>query len=362
MKKKTLLLSSLFIFLLTGLTAQDFFYSQYYHAPSRLNPALTGIFYGDLRVTANLRSQWQNEPASYSTQSIQVDWKLLPDQRESRGFWSMGAGINHDNSGSGILNWTDLNLSGSYTQPVGARTLLTIGSQVGVANRRVNYDGLTFGNQFNDGRGTTDLNIPIDDPLFVNRNELQSNYFADFSAGINFHFQTQEQFAIVNRLNKRTSLDVGVALYHINTPDQSFSDGAAPAAPLPIRYSPYLRTVLQLGKRNDLLINATYQRQNIEGQSDRYTQTAAVAALRHYFNRQLGKQVMVELGAGYRFSVNYEAFFPHLTLTYNNWQAGISYDITDIDSNIAPQSASTIELYARYVLAKVRPGRACLIL
>lgn len=275
----------------------------------------------------------------------------------------MGAGLNHDRSGNGTLDWTDFNLSGSYAQPVGQKTLLSIGGQLGIANRRVDYDGLTFGNQFNEGRGIADPSIPIDDPLFQNREDLQSNYFADFSAGINFHFQTQDQFAVVDRLNKRTNFDIGIAFFHLNTPDQRFSDDNAPTAPLPLRYSPYLRGVIQVGKSIDVVGNATYQFQNIAGYSGgHYSQTSLVGAARIHIDKTLGQQIMLELGLGYRFSVDYEAYFPHLTFTYNNWQAGISYDVTNIDTNNLSNTPGTLELYARYILATVRPGRACLIL
>jgi hypothetical protein len=47
--------------------AQDPHFSQYYVYPSWMNPALTGVFDGDYRVSAIHRRQWGNVSSPYTT-------------------------------------------------------------------------------------------------------------------------------------------------------------------------------------------------------------------------------------------------------------------------------------------------------
>jgi len=58
-------------------SAQDFHYSQFYNAPLHLNPALTGIFRGDIRAMGNYKSQWTDVPVDYKTVTLAVDKKCL---------------------------------------------------------------------------------------------------------------------------------------------------------------------------------------------------------------------------------------------------------------------------------------------
>ncbi|MEM6697047.1 MAG: type IX secretion system membrane protein PorP/SprF, partial [Bacteroidota bacterium] len=51
---------------LSRVSAQDIHFSQIGYSPLNLNPALTGIFEGDMRFTGNYRQQW-NPVVNYQT-------------------------------------------------------------------------------------------------------------------------------------------------------------------------------------------------------------------------------------------------------------------------------------------------------
>ncbi len=62
----------LLVFLTTTLLpsiifCQDIHYSQFHNAPFNINPALTGVSRGDIRVMGNFRTQWQSVPLDYLT-------------------------------------------------------------------------------------------------------------------------------------------------------------------------------------------------------------------------------------------------------------------------------------------------------
>ena len=56
--KKILLGLGVAIVAVSAVKAQDIHHTQYFASPLTLNPALTGLVRGDVRVAANYRSQW----------------------------------------------------------------------------------------------------------------------------------------------------------------------------------------------------------------------------------------------------------------------------------------------------------------
>ena len=61
--------------------AQDIHFSQYYNSPLTTNPALTGIFRGDIRAYGIYRSQWSAALVPFKTSHIAVDGKIFPKKR-----------------------------------------------------------------------------------------------------------------------------------------------------------------------------------------------------------------------------------------------------------------------------------------
>src|SRR6476469_10716487 len=56
--------------------AQDISFSQFYDQPLLRNPALAGIFTGDVRFTASYRNQWQSVTIPYRTFGLSSEIKF----------------------------------------------------------------------------------------------------------------------------------------------------------------------------------------------------------------------------------------------------------------------------------------------
>src|SRR6476659_821913 len=56
--------------------AQDISFSQFYDQPLLRNPALAGIFTGDVRFTASYRNQWQSVTVPYRTFGLSSEVKF----------------------------------------------------------------------------------------------------------------------------------------------------------------------------------------------------------------------------------------------------------------------------------------------
>lgn len=339
--KKTLLLLLIGLTSLCPLLSQDIHYSQFYNAPLNLSPALTGIFRGDVRFMGNYRSQWRAVPVKYLTFTGAADMKFIR-QTMRKGFFSGGVVFHYDQAGYSKLNLSHLGLNGSYTHRLGEKTYATAGAQLGFNQRAFKLDELTFNNQFDPGRGVYDPGLPTGEE-FPNTN----NFFIDFSAGFNLRLQSHSDAELVDRLEKRSKLDLGVGIFHLNQPDQSFIEDAV--VPLQMRFSPYAFGTLQLSKSIDFLLNFSGQFQNP------YRELLISGGGKLHLNRSLGKQLAVQLTAGYRFSDIGDGFIPALEVNYNSWKVGISYDINVSDFNIATRRRGGPEVAVHYIITKVKP-------
>lgn len=339
--RRTLYLSLLAVFLPGWLLCQDFHYSQFYNAPLNLNPALTGIFRGDIRAMGNYRSQWTSVPADYMTITLAADKQFVHRTAKS-GFFSAGLAFNYDHAGYSKLHLINLAVSGSYTQRITSKFFGTVGAQLGLGQRGFKIGDLTFDNQFDDGRGVYDGTLSSGED-FSNT----SNLYGDFSAGINFRLQSLNEPVLIDRLDKRSKLDFGIGFYHLNKPDQSFLEGDK--ARLSTRLSPYLIGTLQIAKPVDLVGSATAQWQSP------YTEYLGMLGVKLHLNRQLGKQLAVQLGGAYRFNKEFgDALIPGIEVTYNAWEAGFTYDINVSEFDVATRQRGGPEISIRYYVRRVR--------
>jgi type IX secretion system PorP/SprF family membrane protein len=339
--RPTFLTIGLLLFGWIGVQAQDFHYSQFFNAPVYLNPALTGVFNGDLRLQGNYRDQWTDVPVSYRTFSLMADKKFIR-RTDRSSFFAAGLGLNYDQAGDGRLSWSDLNLNASYTHYLSEGMFLTLGGRAAVAQRRFEPEALRFADQFNFGTGAFD-------PAFRTGEDFArtNHVFPDFSVGVNFHWQALDRYQRYDYKEERSKIDVGIALMHLTTPDQTFIEDID--VPLYRRFSAYAQGVLQLNAPLDLVGGITGQFQGP------YREYVAMGGLRVHLNTEPGKQLSLQGALGYRFAEFGDAFYPMLQLEYNAFRVGFSYDINISDFNVATQRNGGPELSVRYVFKKVRP-------
>ncbi len=338
--KKTLYPLLLLFLSCWALQAQDIHYSQFYNAPMNISPGLTGIFPGDVRFMGNYRRQW-NPVVDYMTFTGVADMKFYP-KAPRNGFFSGGLTFNYDQAGLSKLQLLHLGLSGSYTRRLSNHTYLTLGAQLSGNQRGFKLGALTFDEQYDPGRGRFDPNLDNGED-FNSTNRL----FLDFATGLNFRIQKLSDAELVDELKQRSKLDVGVGLFHLNRPDQSFYDGYK--SRLIMRVSPYVSGVLQLSNDIDFVANVNVQ---IQGP---YREWLGMGGLRLHLERTPGKQISLQPGIGYRFDEFGDAYFPTLEGTYNNWRLGLSWDVNVSDFSTATDRRGGPEISLQYIISKPLP-------
>ena len=332
----------LFLLAATCARAQDFHYSQFYNAPLHLSPGLTGIFRGDARMMANYKSQWSDVPVDYQTVTLMYDQKFLRVSNDD-GFFSGGVAFNYDRAGDSKLTWANLDLNASYTRALSEQVFLTLGGKAAIISRGFDQGNLRYDNQFDTGRGTFDPSLPSGENF-----NNDSHVFPDFSAGLNLRLQAKQTDVLVDRNNRRTHLDIGVALHHLTRPDQSFFDAAT--VPLERRLSPYAVGTLQVLPIVDVIAAATYQ-----NQGPFYDELVMMLGGKLWLTNKLGRQVSVMAGMGLRRDAIQDSYWPTFEVGFNNLNVALNYDFNTSGFDIATENRGGLELSVRYVIKKARP-------
>ena len=81
---------------------QDINFSQFYELPLLRNPALAGIFNGNVRFTAAYRNQWQSITTPYRTMALGAEVKFFRGFREGD-FITTGLQLTDDEAGDSKL-------------------------------------------------------------------------------------------------------------------------------------------------------------------------------------------------------------------------------------------------------------------
>lgn len=281
--------------------AQDLHFSQFFNSPLSTNPANTGFIPdGDYRLGVNFRDQWSSiMSVPYKTMSAFGDVQVMKNQQET-GWVGIGGLMLRDVAGSGSLTSTKLYGSVAYHQMLGYGSLLSVGFNVGYANKRINTANLKFPDQF-DGK-FFDNKLPTS--VALERNNIG---YLDMQAGMNYaYFPTDKIY-----------LNTGFSIHHINKPEESFFESGNINNRVPRRYIAFLNGSLMVNDQWIVNPNAYYTRQ--AGASE------LVGGLNAHYNLSGDGEYILMGGLYYRLN---ESVIPMVGLGYKDYMFSFSYDAT----------------------------------
>ncbi|NLR56731.1 PorP/SprF family type IX secretion system membrane protein [Chitinophaga polysaccharea] len=136
----------------TQLYAQDIHLSQFYETPILRNPALIGIFNGDVRVQAVYRNQWNSVTIPYQTGTLSGEIKF-PVGR-SNDYVTTGLQLTYDRAGTSKLQSTQIFPAINYHKSLNEdkSSFLSLGFMGGYVQRQFDPSNMTFNNQYTNGR------------------------------------------------------------------------------------------------------------------------------------------------------------------------------------------------------------------
>ena len=179
-------------------------FSQAYEAHLVLNPANTGRFNGDWRAVGAYRHQGDNLSNDYSTIFLSFEKPFyLRSEKINTGFF-----YSRDNSAGGTFPVDRLNISVASGVWLSGNSMLSAGIQVAYVHKQVNWNGITFPDQYNRDTGGFDPSLPTGD-----MREASTTSFLDLGLGL-----------VYSKTLRKSVITVGYSLQQINQPTESFFD------------------------------------------------------------------------------------------------------------------------------------------
>jgi len=314
----------IFIILAIEAEAQDPHFTQFYSAPLTVNPAYTGVFAGNLRLLSNVRLQWMGSGSPIYTTTFGVDGNIGKNRRGGQHPFNFGLLLMNDNALNGVLQSNYASAAGSYHIPLDPEAFgtLGIGFSAIYGDRNVNFNKISFANQFSNGQ--FDLSIPNGEAALMN----MKPYFTG-SAGLLYQYADE---------NKGSFFDIGISCYNFNKPKQTIIKDTNQF--VPIRFSSQVSFQKYIRDDGIIEIRGIYQNQA----ATQYFQLGL------FFEKLLGETQEHTIGAGawYR---SKDAVSPYLKLGIKQFHIGLTYDIILNDLKSA-SGYNSMEVSLQYIINK----------
>lgn len=199
----------LLIILITGLQdlalSQDLHFSQFYNAPTLLNPANTGLLQNsDWRAGVNYRNQGATIPVPYNTFSLFTDFGLMRNQWDNA-WLGTGLAVWRDVAGNGDLALTKVQGNLAAHILTSEKSNFSAGLGLAYSQRSVDFNKLTYDVQWDE----FSFNKYIANQETYS---VQKTTFIDLNAGVNFSYYNNDNFY----------LKASVAASHLNQPTETF--------------------------------------------------------------------------------------------------------------------------------------------
>lgn len=296
--------------------SQDLHFTQYGILRTYFNPAQTGDFFEDYRISGIHRNQWRNVSKPYSTFGLGGEksrFKFLP---------GLGVGLHVFNDVAGTSNFTTNRIAAdlAYHIPLFDSThQLSLGVTPEFIFQSVDLNRLTFGDQYLGNNNT--LNNPT--------GEVRGNISGskpNFSLGANYKVF----------FNNRKVLQIGGVYANLSAPEVIEGNQSS----FESRYLASISYQFPIS-RNILLAPNTYY--NLQGNfKELFGGLNAEWILK---NGRFNYQSLL-FGVMHRWQ---DAWSASVGLKYQNWQFGFAYDVNTSAFNTATEYRGAYELGFVYV-------------
>jgi len=314
--------------------SQDPHFSQFFVSPLTLNPALTGKFNGDFRISGNYRDQWPEISKAYVTTTLAFDAPILRNRISESDTWGVGVIAMSDKTASGVLTSNYLSLTTAYHKGLDENGYhsLGLGFQAIYADKRLDGTKLNFLDELDANGGFTGVSMET-----IDNQVLKVNHF---SMGLGFLYN--------GSTNGYNNFYAGLSAYHLNRSNESFTGD--------IFYKMNPRYTFNMGGAFPL----RDETKTVYGSALYSTQAGAEnivigGAMGFSFNSDPEFPTAIYLGAWTRFNNVNDALIPYVGLEYGGIRFGASYDINISSLKTASQSKGGVEISLIFI--KRPPGQ-----
>ncbi|MFQ3578746.1 MAG: PorP/SprF family type IX secretion system membrane protein [Bacteroidales bacterium] len=316
---------------LENLYSQDIHFTQFYASPMTMNPAQTGFFDGDWRLSGIYRNQWRSvgkHPFSSAGLAFDKIFRMYSSQ--------INAGILYINDISGVGNLTTnrFYVAGSYGRTIQGH-FVQIGLQPGIVYETNDITKYSFDNQYELGNPEIfNRQLPNGETSFNS-----SIVYPDVNIGILWS----------KRLSKSINPELGFTVFHINRPYRSLKGIKSDETHFPMRKSTYVGGKISLSHTNHIKPHIQYM----------FQKRADNLVIGGDFEHDLASNQIKSIFGGplfrYGGSTNYDALALTTGLVYKQVRVGLSYDINLSSLQQATKNKGAWEVSIIYISSSTKP-------
>lgn len=315
---------------------QDIHFSQFTRTEFLVNPAFTGAYSGNFRATMNWKDQWRSINNTFRTYASSAEFAFAKGRPKHPTYYAVGLNAAKDVSGDIELGTTSVGLTFASLFELSRNQRLSIGIQGGHTKAGVNASTMQWGSQY--------VGNNFDPSLFDGEGiEYLPQQFWDFSAGVAYWFHKND--------NQRAGgaphdAKIGLAVYHINRPENSFIIGQKSVVPM---RAVFHASALWMTPLQDL-----YWYPNITAQFQGGQHQIIFGAIAKYNvvsgSKMTGLGTEMAMSAGLNFRINnvFDAIIPQIYLDFQGFSLGLSYDINMSRLNTASSYRGGFEMSIRF--------------
>jgi type IX secretion system PorP/SprF family membrane protein len=312
--------------------AQDVGFSQFYDQPFLRNPALAGIFTGDVRLSASFRNQWQSVTVPYTTYGLSSEIKI-PVNAVPNDNLTIGLELLRDVAGTSEFSTFQFLPAVNYSLPLsGVKTsYLSFGVMGGLMQQRFDPTKLVFNDQFVAGSNGAFSVAPVTGQVF---NNTSVNY-PDLSVGVSYN----------GSLNDDADYYAGIGMFHLVPPKVGFFEGNVITLNRKAAFN--FGMVARTSEIDQVIVYGDYFKQYDHGFRPVGVSTLQVGLL---FNRDLwgedeDNRKGITIGMLYRWN---DAVIPVVQLEESKLAVSVSYDVNVSKLVVASQYRGGLELTLTY--------------
>ena len=312
--------------------SQDIHFTQFYASPLTLNPALTGVFDGDWRVSGIYRNQWRAIGGyPYKTISVGFDHPIRIYSEQ----FNVGIVLLNDQSGVVNLNTNRFYGNFSYLKQKGRNTF-AVGVQPGYVTEGYDKSKYSFDKQFDLGNTDNMFSLPG-----TGEDLVKGISFFDLNAGVLWGY----------RLSNTISTQFGYTLMHINRPNRSFKSVSSDTTRFGMRNVFHFSASIGLGQTTRFKPNIL----------DMYEKGAseflAGGNLEQDIKNPTFKAVYIGAMFRYGWSGTFDASSAVIGIKWKNFDCGFSYDVNVSSLQSATKMRGAWEVSLIYISRSTKPNK-----
>jgi len=291
--------------------AQDPHFSQNYATPIFINPAMTGLMNGDLRVAAVYRNQWSSIMPSVPFRTITASAEMTTQGLAYNDRVAFGLMVYNDKAGDVAFTTNYVDLALAYNMAINPTTFVSLGVEGGFKQTGFDLEKAQFEDQY-DGDTGFDPTISTGE-TFDKTSLIRPN----LAAGFMFY----------SAPSSRQNFYAGMGMYHFTRSNVAFL-GTEPDK-YNAKISAQVGASLPIGKSIDVVPSFYYIKQGT------YNKIELGSFIRFIFStdRQTQLDKAFNLGAFVRVGNHLDGFGLNTVvlatkIDYNEFTLGLSYDLT----------------------------------